>query len=423
MTLFTLSLEDFFDFSRCPRIVSIKAYVELHPPPRPPGIPEVTRGNPQLMGKLGESAVQLAFAAPHSDRPPTAAELERARRLLEHQLLLRLQRFGLTLDQVIQESVRQTAEGVLTIRQHLESKLGRLDILGRGQSRNGALPGSGRFDFVAVPEKTQKPTIVEVKNVSRYSAPRTEFQAAFYNALARRFGVVIYGERFENGAWTIAPSKVRDIPSSTIIMDLRRGETTLVDGCADISQEMAKRVWEAKQLGFSGKWPDISCSSPCPHERFGVNLPSASLEAVPPLPLSYGLQMIESDENLDFDYLEGVIRSSPLGSLYSTAWLDFNRSSSIGRPDLGDLSIIRLADTLGVDVETLLALRRYRNARFNREGFHEPKEAVRAWGKLLGKKRVKDSQGRGGAGVARRVYALPSDSEKFVKDAAAAWHI
>ena len=175
----------------------------------------------------------------------------------------------------------ETFSGLGVIRQQVNDAYGRLTVIGTGESRQGSLPTTGRPDFVALSEK--KPIMVEVKNGVRENPNQDNFQASFYNSLSDTVGVIVQDFGAGDGGVESKPRMVLEQDAETLIVYPRLKIWRRVEETIDLSPPVVEEVWRAKQLGIIGRWPEIDCSTDCPHHRFDVELPTGNLEVVKPL--------------------------------------------------------------------------------------------------------------------------------------------
>jgi hypothetical protein len=420
VSLYTLNREDFRDFEVCPKIVSIKAYRELHPPPRPAG-PTVPRTPAQAMfGKAGEAAFEATFA---TGKEPAGKPLdfEAERRRIEREILKRLAAYRGWIDAAVRQIIEDTARGMLQVRKSYQEAYGNLDLLGRGESQNGIAPCTTRFDFVAI-RSARTPVIVEVKNTAGHLKPADRFQASFYNSLSERYGVVIRSDSIESGNLVLRPTQVRDIGVETLLVDSREGTFEVIRERTDVSPSRVKAVWEAKQLGYLGKTVETECVSNCRHLRYlrdgSIHLAESSLEPYPPLPLAYGRSMLESGVNPATIYYRRLLHNPP----YVDVWREFHHSFYLthDKPAKRKEILEITADHLGLDPSVFDLLL----SPGGRTTVKSLEKSIRTdldnWSKLVGKKRTKTAR-TGGLGTAHRVYGLPIESERFVRDCDAEW--
>lgn len=418
MSLYTLNREDFRDFETCPKIVALKAYRELSAPPKQRK-PVAQHPIPALIGKAGEAAFELAF----SDEPeqlgrPLDPETERRR--IEREILQRMASYRRWIDSAVRDVIADTVRGILLVRRSFRSAYGTLNIMGRGESRNGVAPCYAEYDYVAL-RPNRKPVIVEVKNTSGSLRPEARFQAAFYNSLSEHYGVVIRNDGVESGRLVLRPVQVRDSGVETLLVNPRDASFEVITDKTDISPDRVRSIWEAKQLGFRGRTPQTNCGDKCSHLRYSTsikkNLPEDTLEPVHPLPLAYATGMIEAGADLQATYLKRLFRGPP----YSEIWGEFRHNwlLSSGRPK-NQAEITRItAEQLGISPRELRRIFFTRFTEVGRvEGFVE--DETKAWERLVGRKRMLSAR-KGGYGAALRVYPIPSEPKRFVRDCDRAW--
>jgi hypothetical protein len=167
-SIFTVSREDIFDYKRCPKIVAIKTYRTTRTKKRPrPEMDEPKFPIPNIVGQIGEAAVRLAFSGTDEDRELFEKDSLVRRKTPEKRIAqLIISRLNL-IDKGIQMDLellaKKTIEGLKEIRADIDRALGPLSIIGRGESRYGALPTCGYPDYVALTSQ-DRPVLIEVKN-------------------------------------------------------------------------------------------------------------------------------------------------------------------------------------------------------------------------------------------------------------------
>jgi hypothetical protein len=310
LTVFSLSRQELYDFSRCPKIVSIKSFRLLHPQmkekPFARAEPEVSRS---AIGKIGEAAVAAAF----SHEAAEAVSIDELKEIIIGKTASTVTDLGVSLDGATKAILQETVQGLAEIRGYVSSEYGEVQVIGRGLCKNGPFPGEARPDFVALSPKRSQPILIEVKNTPN-PMKTDRFQASYYNTVAREMGVVVHEERVEEGRLNLTPVAYHQSVADTILVYPRGRHFERVTDVLEIGEDTVKDVWRAKQLGFSGRSPHTDCDSKCPHRRLGVELPEGDLEAATPLPLIYAKGLTETEFDLDTDYLHNYYFKSGLSS-------------------------------------------------------------------------------------------------------------
>jgi hypothetical protein len=291
-SLYTISREDIYDYFRCPKIVSIKAFERKIRPN--PYISEKTNHENQyanVIGKIGEYASELTFA-----NQPLSAN-ENGIKIREE-----LIRRGFSFDEELKKILKETLDGLREIKPYIEATFGSINIIGKGESRYSSMPCWGKPDFVAVNSTNGKPLLVEIKNTKKKNIDEDTFQAKFYNSLEETVGIVILENRLEGKKRVLKPKTINYQNSETLIVYPRLGEVSQVSEPLEFNIDIIKEAWRAKQLGFQGLWPATDCSFDCPHKRFSTVLKEGNMEVVKPLPLILAKGMDECGEDLDANY-------------------------------------------------------------------------------------------------------------------------
>jgi len=191
-SIFTVSREDIFDYKRCPKIVSIKTYRATRTKKLRPEANELKFPLLNIVGQIGEAAVRFAFSGTDEsdasfggDSPVPGKTSERTSGMRIARLILsRLNLMDKRIQMDLELLAEKTLEGLKEIRADIDRALGPLTIIGRGESRYGALPTCGYPDYVAL-TSNKKPVLIEVKNGVKASPGKDEFQASFYNSLGK----------------------------------------------------------------------------------------------------------------------------------------------------------------------------------------------------------------------------------------------
>jgi len=305
--IFTVSREDYYDYLRCPKIVAIKTHRYFTKPPPPPR-PQISRNLPYEIGTIGELATKEILSEPEEfegsgdfegdeefeDEEFTISEPEFVPRKLE----INLKAKGVQLDQTMRDVLKETLEGLKTIKKYLTDEYGNINIIGRAESRSGVMPGKVRPDYVAMSENLKKPLLIEIKNTAKISAKQDNFQASYYNSLAQKNGVLVVEERIEKGKNEIKPIMFENVLPETLLVYPRLKAFQIVTENIKIDQKTIVSIWQAKQLGIQGKTPHTNCDSKCPHHRY-EELPEDNIEPAIPLPLILAKGVCEQDHDLD----------------------------------------------------------------------------------------------------------------------------
>src|SRR2546425_9889316 len=309
-SIFTVSREDVFDYKRCPKIVAIKTYQKTRTRKVKSEPDDSSVPLPNVIGQIGEAAVQFAFSdsfgqeslARDSLSPGKNVERRIAQLVMSR---LNLVEKGIQLD--LELLAKKTIEGLREIKPEIERALGPMTVIGRGESRYGALPTCGYPDYVAL-SSNDKPVLIEVKNGSRENSTKDRFQASFYNSLGKTVGVVVHDTNINDG--TIRPCVKVHLgkDAETLVVYPRLHKWERVTDTVDIDQDEIEEIWSAKQLGILGRWPDIHCESNCPHTRWGIVLPEDSLDMVAkPLPLIFAKGAADLGVDFDFNFMRRYI--------------------------------------------------------------------------------------------------------------------
>ena len=190
----------------------------------------------------------------------------------------------IALDETIVGIFKETVKGLEVIKRQINDQYGEINVIGRGESRNGLLSSTSRPDFVAVVGDRKKLVMVEVKNAKTAGAKPDKFQATFYNTVGAKFGITVMEEYGGLSPLKIAPMTTRQKIAETILVYPRRGEFEVIKDRVDIGRKTAQGIWAAKQLGMKGKEPETDCDSGCPHHRLKRRLPEGNIDVAIPAP-------------------------------------------------------------------------------------------------------------------------------------------
>lgn len=413
MTVFSLSREEVYDFSRCPKIVSIKSYRLLHPQvkekPSARAEPEVSRS---AIGKIGEAAVAAAF----SPQAAEAESIEEMKEVITGRTVSTITNLGVSLDEATRAILQETVLGLTEIRGYVSSEYGEVQVIGRGMCKNGPFPGEARPDFVALSPRRSQPILIEVKNTTN-PTKTDRFQASYYNTVAREMGVVVHEERVEEGRLNLTPVAYHQTVADTILVYPRGRRFERVTDILDIGEDTVKDVWRAKQLGFSGRSPHTDCDSKCPHRRLEVELPEGDLEVATPLPLIYAKGLTETEFDLDTDYLHNYYFKSGLSSGTFDAVFQARKDEKARRRIIEQVS-----------AKTEMPFETVKRMLYPDQRTPDSSRIMQAmagemklWAKVLGDRDAMTASSTKIQGLSTRFYTLPKGSGEFVKRAWKKW--
>jgi hypothetical protein len=402
-SLYSVTREDLYDYFRCPKIVSIKAYKTLTEEKRVP-TPSQRAVEPADVGMIGEAAVQLGFSG-----VGTVAAMQQISYSIPE----------LNRNQLLKQIAAESLRGVEKIRERLRAEYGEITIIGKGQGRQPDLAGTVLPDRLAFSSENRVPIIVEVKN-SRHQGPADKFQAKFYNGVAETSGLYLLEERVEGQVAKLNPRVIHG-EAETILVYPRLGASSIIKEKFVPSRPMIREVWTAKELGLSGFSIESNCGVDCPHHRLKVELPEGNIEPLPPLPLVFSKGLVEEDWNLDLEYQVNYGGKLLPPGLKSA--LFFHARNVDGRLEVWKDWLVQDG---GLDKEAAeIALSFRKGSRFYAskpkptELFRSMRGVVDRWRRIL-KKRFRTSTSVL-VGRAASVYALPAKSTKLVNDAWKKW--
>ncbi len=447
--IFTVSRSEFYDYFRCPKIISLKIHRDLIRPIPPPK-PKPERNIRYEIGTIGEETTRQVFSESGDEILEEAGlgadeefeeeeEFEiRKESSLPKILEVNLSQKGVLLDSQMKSILRDTLSGLKTIRKYLEDEYGEIRILGRAESKNGVLPGKIKPDFVGISHDMKKPLLIEVKNSSRINQKPDNFQASFYNAVAKHKGVLVLQERLENEQNIITPKIIEDVLPETVLVYPRLGEYQKITDTVQISQEIIDEIWQAKQLGLMGKTPHTDCDSSCPHHRLG-DLPEDNIEPAIPLPLIYAQGVREQGKNFDLDYLRGYLYKKPIGvEFYNTIWDFQHKNFLIDEFNYRDPAKTKqkresleynkekfldlFSEKTGLSRKTIenLSMRRENIWKNNKKMIKEMENELHPWQKIIGKKKL-TGLNQSIKGFTTKIYGLPDNSDVFIKRSWKEW--
>lgn len=425
-SIFTVSREDIFDYKRCPKIVAIKTYRTTRTKKPRSEVDEPKVPMPNIIGQIGEAAVRFVFSGNDEDAEPfeeddlvrRGAPEKRIAQLITSRLNL----MDIQLQMDLEALAKKTLDGLKEIRKDIDQALGPLTIVGRGESRYGALPTCGYPDYVAL-TSNEKPVLIEVKNGAKESPGKDKFQASFYNSLGKTAGVVVH--ELSLGDIGIRPNLQVHLEedAETLVMYPRMNKWRRITDTVDIEPNDIEEIWAAKQLGILGRWPTADCGSDCPHRRYGVVLPEDSLDMVAkPLPLIFAKGAVDLGVDYDFNFMRRYIsRTAP--SAMTELWnlSHYLRSAPGSSPEpfttimenrLGvghDVSTKLLRWTRGISEGESTVRTRIDQTRIEKEmaAYLEP------WRQLLPEKML-DATVAAAQSIGTRTYSLPTQSKLII---------
>lgn len=402
-SLYSVTREDLYDYDRCPKIISIKAYQTLRAEKHVPN-PSQRPIEPVAVGLIGEEALQLGLGG---------VEIATAMRKMSCAIP------EIDKSQLLRQIAVESLRGVEEIRRRLRSEFGDITIIGKGQGRQPDLAGAVLPDRIAFSSESKTPFIVEVKN-TRHQGPADRFQAKFYNGVAETSGLYLLEERVEGRAAKLAPRIIHGA-TKTILVYPRLAASTIIDEKFVPTQPMIDQVWIAKQLGLAGLSIETDCGSDCPHLRLKVDLSEGNMEALPPLPLVFSKSMLEQSWDFDKEFqVKYALKLLP--ERLRTALL-FHTEKADGQLERWRNWLVQDA---GIDGEAAeIALNFNKHLHFNgskpnpAELMKSMKVILERWNRIL-KKRL-----RNGApfliGKATSVYSLPAESARFINNTWKKW--
>ncbi len=425
-SIFTVSREDIFDYKRCPKIVAIKTYRTTRTKKLRLEVNEPKIPIPNIVGLIGEAAAQFTFSG-NDDGGKSLEEDNLVRRRTPEKRIVQLIMLRLNLmDKGIQMDLevlaKKTLEGLKGIRKEIHQALGPLAIIGRGESRYGALPTCGYPDYIAL-TSSNRPVLIEVKNGVKESPSKDEFQASFYNSLGKTVGVVVHQLTVSDGGIRPQLQLHLEENAETLILYPRLSKWRKVTNTLDIEPDDIEGIWSARQLGIMGRWPAADCSSDCPHTRYGIVLPEDNLDMVAkPLPLIYAKGAADLGVDFDFNFMRRYIsRTAP--SAMSELWNLSPRMRFAPKSNLESFRTV-MEDRLGVGQDVSTKLLRWLS------GISEGEPRVRTridqmkiekemavylepWQQLLPKK-LFDIAAPVAQSIGTRTYSLPRESRRII---------
>ncbi len=425
-SIFTVSREDIFDFKRCPKIVAIKTYRTTRTKKLKPEVNQAKVPIANAVGQIGEAAVRLAFTGieerDESFREDSLVRGKISGKKIAQLILSRLNLMDKGIQMDLELLAEKTLEGLKEIRAGIDRVLGPLTIIGRGESRYGALPTCGYPDYVAL-TSNKKPVLIEVKNGVKVCSGKDEFQASFYNSLGKTAGVIVHELSLSDGGIRPNVQVHLEEDAETLVLYPRLNKWRRITDTVDIKSDDLEEIWAAKQLGILGRWPTTDCRSDCPHTKYGIVLPEHSLDRVAkPLPLIFAKGAADLGVDYDFNFMRRYI-SKTVPSAMNELWnlvhqLRYSPKSSL------ELFETIMEYRLGVGQEVSTKLLRWfsRTSRGElglrtwvdpRKIEKEMSTYMEPWRKLLPKK-ILDTIGPTAQSIGTRTYSIPQHSNLLI---------
>jgi len=343
-----------------------------------------------------------------------------------------MSRFNLVkkgIQQDLELLAKKTIEGLREIKPEIERALDPLTVIGRGESRYGALPTCGYPDYVAL-SSNDKPVLIEVKNGSRENSTRDRFQASFYNSLGKTVGVIVHHTNINDGSVRQSVKMHLEKDAETLVVYPRLHKWERVTDTIDMDQEEIEEIWSAKQLGILGRWPDIHCESNCPHTRYKIVLPEDSLDSLAkPLPLIYAKGAADLGMDYDFNFARRYVHKtapramSELSNLGHLLW-------KAPRSDL-ELLVAMIEARLGIGRDSSEKLLRLvagtSTGELGLRTWIDPKKVdkematdMEPWQLLLPQKII-DEIGQTAQSIGTQTYSLPQQSSLLIDKSWRKW--
>lgn len=430
--IFSISREDYYDYLRCPKIVAIKIHRNFTRPPKPKSPPR--RNLPYEIGTIGEEATrEILSESVEIEDDDTISEPE----FVPKKIQINLKAKGVHLDQTMRDILKETMDGLKTIKKYLTDEYGNINIIGHAESRSGILPGIIKPDYVAMSENLKKPILIEVKNTAKISTNPDTFQASYYNSLTQNHGVLIVGQRQEAGKNKIRPIMFENVLPETLLVYPRLGEFQIIRDSIKIDQKSIVAIWQAKQLGIQGKAPHTNCDSKCPHHRY-EELPEDNIEPAIPLPLTFARGASEQNYNLDAEFyvrhyskigLRRELREN-LGDFESWKNPFYLEQEKFPKEFTENEKILlekkekyleMFSEKTELDRKTIDLLIKGRKSWDHKKIRKEMINEIHPWQKILGKKKLDKIMGFAKFSAAS-VYSIPEKSNDFVKKAWNEWN-
>ena len=435
-----MSRQDVYDYLKCPKIVAFKAYMSLR---ERPSTSRRAGGLRHETGVIGEITARRMLAEDVSKYTPSKLGDDKPGGqdipgdYTQRMTLMKkdLGEHRIALDETIGGIFKETLKGLEVIKRQINDQYGKINVIGRGESRNGLLSSTSRPDFVAVLGDRRKLVMVEIKNAKTAGTKPDKFQATFYNTVGAKFGITVMEEYRELSSLKIAPMTTRQKISETILVYPMRGEFEVIKDRVDIGRKMVHGIWMAKQLGMKGKAPETDCDSSCPHHRLR-RFPEGNADIAIPLPLIYSKGRAEQDVDLDAVYWEHFLKKKKITDImrrFRQDWIsekiriDRIKDPVARKEELDRLSNERLDFAKTVSRKTGLEskwlsnrARVHYDAKMDKNLERDMADEIEAWKKILGVRRFKQSKDSA-KGQGTRIYALPKNSARFVEKSWNEW--
>ena len=417
--------------------MAVKTYNSLH---RQPSEPTHVKSTTYAIGRIGETVTEHVFGDTKSDH--VFGESEYGQQLEDlvvqqdpsqqlPQIKMDLNKYGVQLDDTISGVLKETIEGLGRIKKQISDQYGEIDIIGRGESRNGPLASTAKPDFVAMVDGQKKPVLIEVKNSKIANTTADKFQARFYNMVGRKFGITVMEDHKKSDSWKIMPKTVRKKISETMLIYPRLGKFEIVKDAVKLDRAMIRDIWTAKQLGMKGRSPKTDCDSSCPHHRYD-KLPEDNMDAAIPLPLIYSKGMTEQEINLDAAYWRLLVRKKGIRAIVTgfrndclpnKFQADRINDAGIRNRELKKINMLERDFIKDISERTGLARKWIQSNRYYDTRISEEKDKkierdmvneIEPWKKIFGTRKFKKTKINAKA-QGTRLYSLPKNSRHFVK--------
>ena len=321
---FTINWQDFYDYLRCPKILSFECA----------GVKSkkiVRRREPliesNIVGDIGEKVTQKLLPRV-TERFYEGKSVEEGfikekihevcTRIIPKVIRVNKERVRSSVISMLYEIAEGTVKGIVEVGKVIAEKYGVVELVGRGELKDPTLPSFSLPDFLFKVRGEDKYILLEVKN-SKTMKKEDEFQAKFYANLVLNGGLAIKENfHFEEGKASIIP--LSSIQSKVDVFLLYPRLKVLKEVSIekfDFKNHLLK-IWEAKLLGFMGKQPEVEKRSycrRCPWKEYCSNygnrdIPVSSLEEIPvPLHLLLAKSVIEVGYELDSLWLARYLSS------------------------------------------------------------------------------------------------------------------
>lgn len=316
--LTTINRSNLYDYLRCPKILGIKFYKKLHPhlikKRKTVTKPKI---RPQLAGKIGEIATTLIFSPSELFETYTPDYNSQ-----KNQILRELN--GINLNDFESELLYKISRRINDLRSEIKQKLGTIEIISHGNTRNGAMQSFARPDFVAIIKDSKTPILVETKSgkgAVRKDYYKTDhvFQAKYYNSIAKNAGGILQSVRQIDDKITFDAQFDMDTPAQTLLLYPQVGDFKLFDQQIPLNDSLFRDIWKVKQLALNTRLPVTDCDKTCPHFKMDdFNLKEGDIEVIEPLPVSIAKYLDENGEDFTRRYYQVQRKNNPLISMIYT---------------------------------------------------------------------------------------------------------